>query len=139
MTRTRGDYGLEAFVTEGQILDAVVVSPHKSEVDSRVGGRLLTERCAVCHGGDGSGWHGGPPVNQSRLKHGDSDFALYKVVRDGISGTSMAPADLTLLERWQVVNYIALQAHGSGAVSERTHLDIQVGSERLRAAGSRTD
>jgi alcohol dehydrogenase (cytochrome c) len=140
MTRTPGGYGLGAVVTEGRSLEAAVVNPHKNEVDLRVGGRLFAERCSVCHGSDGSGWQGGPPINGARSKYGHSDFALYRVLRDGISGTSMEPANLTPLERWQVVNHIrTLQSGDSIAVSERTYLDIQVSSERLRAAGSRTD
>ena len=141
MTRIRGGYGLGAFVTEGQSLDASVVNPHDTGGDLQAGARLFTERCSVCHGADGSGWHGGPAIDRSGLKHGDSDFALYKVVRDGIPGTSMRSSDLERLERWQVVGHIrTLQTHDSnGGEREATHLDIRVTSERLRAAGSRTD
>jgi alcohol dehydrogenase (cytochrome c) len=141
MTRIHGGFGLAGFVTEGKSLDGSVVNPYVTDEDLQVGARIFTERCSVCHGSDGSGWHGGPPLNQSGLKHGDSDFAIYRVVRDGISGTSMLSPDLKPDERWQVVDYVrALQIHGSTRGSdEATHLDIRVSSERLRTAGSRAD
>jgi alcohol dehydrogenase (cytochrome c) len=140
MTRARGAYGLGAFITEGQSLDASVEISHGTGDDLSAGARLFAEHCSVCHGGDGSGSNGGPPINRSQLKHGDSDFALYKVVRDGIPGTSMESFDLKPLERWQIVSQIrTLQTHGSVGVGDAGHLDIRVTSERLLAAGSRTD
>ena len=94
----------------------------------------------MCHGGDASGWRA-PPLNRPGLKHGDSDLALYKVVRDGIPGTPMMSADLTWSQRWQVVGYMrTLQINGPGRIgAESRRLDIQVGSERLRVAESRPD
>ena len=73
------------------------------------GARIFRENCAVCHGGEGTGGHG-PALNHSGLKHGDSDLAIYKVVRDGVPDTPMVPVPLDFTERWQVVGYVrALQ------------------------------
>ena len=56
-----------------------------------------------------------PALNHSGLKHGDSDLAIYKVLRDGVPDTSMAPVPLGFKERWQVVGYVrALQLQNLG-------------------------
>ncbi len=141
MTRTRGGFGLAAFITDGQSIDGSVVNSYVTDEDLRAGAQLFKERCSVCHGGDGAGWHGSPPLNRSGLKHGDSDFALYKVIRDGIAGTSMVAPDLSALERWQIVGHVrTLQVQSSArAGDEIGHLDIQVSRDRLLAAGTRSD
>ncbi len=141
MTRTRGGFGLAAFITDGQSIDGSVVNSYVTDEDLRAGAQLFKERCSVCHGGDGAGWHGAPPLNRSGLKHGDSDFALYKVIRDGIAGTPMVAPDLNALERWQIVGHVrTLQVQTSArAGDEAAHLDIQVSRDRLLAAGTRSD
>jgi alcohol dehydrogenase (cytochrome c) len=141
MTRIRGGYGLVDFVTGGQSLNGSVVNPYTTDDDLQGGARIFTERCSVCHGSDGSGWHGEPPLNRPGLQHGDSDLAIYKVIRDGIPGTAMVAPDLKPVERWQVVGHVrTLQTQRSeGTVDVATHLDIQVSSDRLRAAGTRSD
>ncbi len=140
MTHVRGGFGLAAAVTGGQSLDGSVANPYVSHDDRQAGARAFREVCSVCHGGDASGWRA-PPLNRPGLKHGDSDLALYKVVRDGIPGTPMMSADLTWSQRWQVVGYMrTLQINGPGRIgAESRRLDIQVGSERLRVAESRPD
>ena len=104
------------------------------------GARIFREHCAVCHGGEGAGGHG-PALNHSGLKHGDSDLAIYKVVRDGVPDTPMVPVPLGFTERWQVVGYVrALQLQNlEQAGNEAAPLDIRVSAEQVLAAGSKTD
>ncbi len=106
----------------------------------RLKAHLPGANCAMCHGIDGVGANG-PQLNHSGLKHGDSNFAIYKVLRDGISGTPMVPPSLSSSERWQVVGYLSdLMMHGnSQGIDEAIHLNINVNSEQLRSAGSKTD
>jgi alcohol dehydrogenase (cytochrome c) len=76
-----------------------------------------------------------------RYNHGDSDLAIYKVLRDGIPGTAMQSAGLTLLERLQVTAHLlSLQSQLSkDRDSEASRLAIQVSNERLLAAGANPD
>jgi len=143
MTRVRGGFGLEA-VVNGTSVDGAIRNPYDTDEDRKAGASIFRERCAVCHGGDGTGWHG-PPLNQSGLKHGDSDLAIYKVLRDGIRDTTMTAADLEPLQLWQVVGYVrTLQTHGSGDgadqhVDEAPRPNIKVSGDQIRAAGSKPD
>ena len=94
----------------------------------------------MCHGGEGTGGHG-PALNHPGLKHGDSDLAIYKVVRDGVPDTAMVPVPLGFTERWQVVAYVrALQLKNvAQAENKAPPLDIRVSPEQILAAGSKTD
>ena len=112
-----------------------------SEDDRKSGGRIFRERCSACHGIDGSGGPFAPSLARSQYNHGDSDLAIYKVLRDGIPGTAMHSAGLTLLERLQVASHLrALQNQLSkDGDPEAPRLAIQVSNERLLAAGSNPD
>jgi alcohol dehydrogenase (cytochrome c) len=111
-----------------------------SEGDRRAGARIFRERCAVCHGTDGSGGPVGPSLSRSEYDHGDSDLAIYQVLRDGIPGTAMPRATLSLGELLQVVTYVKmLQAHAHLTKDhdpEASRSAIQVSSARLQAAGT---
>ena len=130
--------GFDSRFTEGQSLEGSVTNPHVSDNDHKIGARIFNERCAACHGNDATGWHA-PSLTRPGFKYGDSDLAVYKVLRDGIPGTTMVSAGLSSLERWQVVGYVRqLQLHDSGQhVEDAYHLDIQVSGEQLRTAGTR--
>ena len=91
--------------------------------------------------GEGEGEHG-PALNHGGLKHGDSDLAIYKVLRDGIPDTPMVPVPLGFAERWQVVGYVrALQLQNLGRAGNEiaAPIDIRVSAEQVLAAGSKTD
>ena len=66
---------------------SLVYSSTASEGDRAAGACIFRKRCTGCHGGDGSGGLHGPSLNRSGYKHGDSDLAIYKVLRDGVPGT----------------------------------------------------
>jgi alcohol dehydrogenase (cytochrome c) len=138
MTRARGGFGLEALVV-GVSKDSIQ-NPYNSQDDHNAGARIFGQRCAKCHGIDGEGANG-PRLNSPGLKHGESNLAIYKVLRDGIPGTAMVSPDLTPVERWRVIGYLThLMVHGSDRdVLANTHLSINVSSERIRSAGSRPD
>jgi alcohol dehydrogenase (cytochrome c) len=111
-----------------------------TEEDRKAGARLFRERCTGCHGIDGSGGPGAPALTRSSYSHGDSDLAIYQVLRDGIIGTAMPRADLPMYETLQVIAYLrVLQAH-SAKVSqpEAAHLAIEVSNEQLQDAGADT-
>lgn len=140
MTRRRGGFGLGEMYLEGLSLEGAVHNPYVTQDDYDAGTRIFREHCAACHGHDGAGGHA-PALNHPGLKHGDSDLVIYKVVRDGVPDTSMAPVTLTFTERWQVAGYVRdLQLKKlAQAGKETASLDIRVSAEQVLAAGSKTD
>lgn len=140
MTHARGGFGLEGFLQQGFSLEGTIVNPYVKDEDHQSGTRIFREHCGSCHGNDGAGGHA-PPLNRSRLSHGDSDFGIYKITRDGIPQTGMIGVALSPIERWQVVGYLrTLQSAASSHDTKRlSPAGIQVSSEQIRNAGSRPD
>jgi len=140
MTHARGGFGLEGFVSQGYGLEGTVVNPYVTSDDQESGARIFRERCAFCHGNDGTGGQA-PRLNRLGLSHGDSALAIYKIVRDGIPQTGMAAFAMSPQERWQVIGYLrSLQLATSSRYTEQLPpIDIQVSSEQIRTAGSRQD
>jgi alcohol dehydrogenase (cytochrome c) len=140
MSRRQGGFGLGDMAIYGTGLEGAVRNPHVTQNDLSAGARIFRDNCAMCHGGEGVGGHG-PALNHSGLKHGDSDLAIYKVVRDGVPDTAMVPVPLGFTERWQVVAYVrALQLKNvAQAENKAPPLDIRVSAEQILAAGSKTD
>jgi len=134
--------GLGYHCAEGVSLEASLqFSSIAREEDRREGARIFNERCAGCHGSDGAGGPHSPSLTRSTYHRGDSDLTIYKVLRDGIPGTSMPGAGLPIRQLLQVTAHVkSLQA----SVQEPRHaemprLAIQVSSERLKAAGTKPD
>ena len=128
--------------TEGSSLElSLQFSTDASEDDRKEGARIFHERCSACHGVDGSGSPFAPSLTRSQYNHGDSDLAIYQVLRDGIPGTGMQSVGLTLLERLEVISHLkALQNQQSEARKpQASRLAIQVSNERLLAAGTNPD
>src|SRR5262245_15334443 len=107
-----------------------------SEEDRKEGARIFGERCGACHGHDGSGGPHAPSLTRSAYNHGDSDLAIYKLLRDGNPGTSMPSAELPLRQLLQVTAHVkTLQGNWQNARRVETpRLTIQVSIERLNAA-----
>jgi alcohol dehydrogenase (cytochrome c) len=125
----------------GGLVASVEFSSNASEDDRKAGARIFRERCGTCHGADGSGGAFAPSLIRAEYNHGDSDFAIYKVLRDGVPDTAMQSVNLTLLERLQVISYLkALKSQQFEDGKPRaSRLAIQVSNERLLAAGTRAD
>ena len=138
MTRPgRGFHCAEGISLEGRIQ----YSSNASEDDRRAGASIFRGRCVGCHGADGSGGSVGPSLTRSEFNHGDSDLAIYRVLKNGVPGTAMPRAGLPPIDLLQVIAYVkALQANASmDNKPEASGLAIQVSRERLQAAGTRTD
>jgi alcohol dehydrogenase (cytochrome c) len=115
-------------------------SSYASEEDRSAGARIFRERCTGCHGVDGSGGPVGPSLTRPQYKHGDSDLAIYRVLRDGVSGTAMPRAGLPVSELWQVTAHVKmLQAHSSEDHKPKAPPLAIVSNERLRGAGTNPD
>lgn len=90
----------------GGLVASIRFTTNASEDDRKAGARIFHERCSTCHGADGSGGPFAPSLTRSQYTHGDSDLAIYEILRDGIPGTGMQSAGLTLLERLQVTSHL---------------------------------
>jgi alcohol dehydrogenase (cytochrome c) len=138
MTRLRPGF----YCVEGSSLAAdLQYSPVASQDDRNEGAHIFRERCTGCHGTNGSGTPFGPSLIGSQLSAGDSDLAIYRVLRNGRPGTAMRPIDLPPRELLQLTAYLTtLNARsGAAAKSGAQRLAIEVSSERLQAARTKTD
>jgi alcohol dehydrogenase (cytochrome c) len=134
MTTQEGGFSLSTVSGWGQSVEGALVSPYTSPEDLKAGGHLFRERCARCHGPDGGGYLG-PSLARLGYKNGDSDLAIYRVLRDGISGTAMESTHLSFTQRWQVVGYLrTLQFHSDNGDGESRLLNIHVSSEKITRA-----
>jgi alcohol dehydrogenase (cytochrome c) len=127
---------------EGLSLEASVqFSSAASKDDRSEGARIFRERCAACHGSDGAGGPHAPSLARPTFNHGDSDLAIYKLLRDGIPGTSMPRAGLRLRQLVQVAVHVKTLQENLQDVrfAETPRPGIQVRSERLKAAGTKPD
>ncbi|HTV55243.1 MAG TPA: PQQ-binding-like beta-propeller repeat protein [Terriglobia bacterium] len=140
MTHARGGFGLEGFVRQGFSLEGSIANPYVTSDDHQSGARIFRDRCAMCHGNEGSGGEA-PRLNRSGLSHGDSELAKYMVTRDGIPHTGMAPVPMSVKERWQLVGYLTtLQVSAASRSAEHAApIDIQVTGEQIRNAASAPD
>jgi putative heme-binding domain-containing protein len=93
----------------------------------RDGGTKFRSRCAGCHGPDGRGYVGPDITGLSAA--GYTDERLFGIVRRGVPGTEMTPADplrVSDKEIWQMLAYLATltpapatQASGDAQNGER--------------------
>jgi len=137
MTADEHGFGLSHVIEWGQSVDATLNSPYKRREDREVGGHLFHEHCARCHGPDGRGALG-PSLARFGYKNGDSEFAIYRVLTDGIAATAMLSTNLSFAERWQVVEYLrTLQLHSNNGDTGPPPLNIQVTSEQISRTNDR--
>jgi alcohol dehydrogenase (cytochrome c) len=96
---------------------AVIRNPVRARADIDAGARAFSTECASCHGPDGSGGTIAPALVGRPLKHGASDWALYRTIRDGVSGSSMpAHPSMSSTQVWQIAAFVRalnLAVHGS--------------------------
>jgi len=85
---------------------AVIRNVKTTPADIQAGAQLFRSQCAACHAPDGSGGVGGPALRGRTFKHGESDWAVYRVVRFGVPSTAMRPHPLPETELWQVVAFL---------------------------------
>lgn len=93
-------------LAESRNVYASVTSPFSSAADLEAGRELFRSTCAACHGVDGRGREGAPSLVGRTLKHGDSDWALFRTIRYGIDGTPMRPHEMDRDKMWRLVSYV---------------------------------
>ena len=119
-------FGLSTLVMEAASAQAKVHSlaeqtdtasnPHTSPEDVIRGAKVFRSHCSTCHGRNAEGFRG-PSLATGRFRHGQSDARLFKIILNGIPGTSMAGVYLADSQVWQVITYIRSL---SGAWKETT-------------------
>ena len=82
-----------------------VKNPYSRPKDIEEGRMYLRGYCNICHGPDGTGGRG-PDLTQRRLRHGNSDEAIFRNIQRGIPGTEMRGFFWQDKRIWQVVSFI---------------------------------
>lgn len=85
---------------------AVIKNPYSFATDVSAGGKLFQSHCATCHGADGLGGPGGPALQHRHMVHGGSDWAIFRTVSYGISGTAMPASDMPWVDKWRLVAFV---------------------------------
>ena len=116
---------------------AVIKNAKLSDRDVASGAVLFLNKCSSCHGPDGGGSQIAPALVGRDFKHGDSDWAVYRTIRDGVANTAMAATpDLSETQRWQVISFVrSLGAAGNNNVAEaaRPVIDVSASYETIAA------
>jgi putative heme-binding domain-containing protein len=76
-----------------------------ARVDPEAGRKIWAANCAVCHGAQGKGGRG-PDLTSGKFRHGGTDDDLYKVIKNGLSGTEMPAFALSGVESMQLLAYV---------------------------------
>ena len=85
---------------------AVIHVPSSTPADIEAGGTIFREQCAGCHSPDGSGSPAAPALFGREFRHGDTEWAVYRTIRDGVPNTGMAAHPLGHRRLWQLVAFI---------------------------------
>jgi alcohol dehydrogenase (cytochrome c) len=90
---------------------ASILNPESGPDNVEAGAAAFHANCAGCHGADAHGHERSPALVGRTLTHGDSDWAVYRTIRDGVSGTIMPPHAWQPTRIWQTITYLrSLQA-----------------------------
>jgi alcohol dehydrogenase (cytochrome c) len=84
----------------------VIHIPNNTPEAIAAGAAFFREQCAGCHSPDGSGGPGAPALFGREFRHGDTEWAVYRTIRDGVPGTGMAAHPLSHAQLWQLVAFI---------------------------------
>ena len=91
-----------------------VSNPYTSRVDLRMGRGFFRARCTACHGMDGRGGAdaAGPDLTGS-LRHASTEAGIFRVIRDGVEGTSMRGLGVDREQMaWQIASYLGTLRRG---------------------------
>lgn len=80
-----------------------------SPADVEDGGRAYRGNCAVCHGPDGDGI-AGVELGRGTFMRASSDDDLIRIIRTGIQGTAMPPANFSEFQARTIVAYLRSMA-----------------------------
>jgi alcohol dehydrogenase (cytochrome c) len=84
----------------------VIIVPPLSAAQRAAGVALYAKHCAGCHAPNGTGGPSAPALVGRPLAHGDTPWAMYRTIRDGVAGTGMPPHPLGRRQLWELVSYV---------------------------------
>jgi alcohol dehydrogenase (cytochrome c) len=90
----------------------VIRNPFASADGVAAGEKIFQSNCTVCHGANGAGGGAGPALKQRQMHKGNSDWAMFKSISNGIAGTSMPASTLPENDRWRLVAYAKSLSQG---------------------------
>ena len=96
----------------------VIKNPFTSTADLAAGEGAFQTHCTVCHGEGGVGGPAGPALKQRQMLQGSSDWAIFKTISLGISGTAMPGSTLPATDRWRLEAYVKSLAQGPESTSD---------------------
>ena len=118
---------------------SVIFNPYTSREDIDQGQRYYEEHCSKCHGTRGEG-EIGPALNVGQFSTGDSDWALYRAISSGISGTAMPGTPLEENDVWKVIAFVRDLQYGQSLVEPEKVEDFEpVSEEQLRSSRAHPD
>lgn len=97
---------LLAALLSAQESTATLENPFTSDADIARGERAFLSQCASCHGRGGRGTSAAPDLSTGQFRRASTDEGLYKIISQGIPGTTMPAFALNPGPTWQVVAYI---------------------------------
>ena len=101
MMRPGGPYDIED-VSVRRSGYAGVRNPYRGDEDLSTGIQQFAARCASCHG-DGGSEGPAPDLRRTTLTRSGSDWAMYKVIQQGLPAEGMPAHRLGDRELWQLV------------------------------------
>lgn len=105
---------------------AVIHVPGNKVENVAAGAALFREQCASCHSPDGSGGPGAPALFGREFRHGDTEWAVYRTIRDGVPGTAMAPHPLRRADLWRLVAFIRSLGVPTASVAAEVEKDSKL-------------
>lgn len=87
--------------------NVVIQNPYTSSEDVEHGEAAFDTYCSRCHGAGGRGATAGVPnLAGGTLNRGNSDWALFRTIRDGVPGTAMSAHALPDSVIWSLAAYV---------------------------------
>jgi alcohol dehydrogenase (cytochrome c) len=143
IARPKSHFDLKKLAASGNPF-ATINNARNTTADQQLGHDLFALNCTKCHGDAASGGAGPRLVGRS-LKHGDSDWAIYRTITRGVPGTAMQGGLLPRSDVWRVIAYLralndtaraAAVDHGDGNVLARLGPIDEVSGAALLQVGN---
>jgi alcohol dehydrogenase (cytochrome c) len=131
LERPDGGFQLHRLAASGNPY-ASVDNPATSPADRTRGKELFAEHCAVCHGAAAAGG-AAPNLATGRLRHGDSDWAIYRTITRGVPGTAMRGGLLPRPDVWRVMSYLHELQASSAAVTTAAAMSLGAAEDTTAA------
>ncbi len=98
--------GFDLAALENSLNPSAALSlPDQLASETDAGRQIFATHCAQCHGSSGEGGHG-PALAEGPRHRSANDWAVFRVLQDGIPSTAMAPTGLSFIDTWKVIAYL---------------------------------